>query len=62
MLDSACVASVALANGMQLTEVSRRLGHADIRVTAGIYGHLVPSALDKAIEALDAEYAAWMAE
>jgi hypothetical protein len=28
-------------------------------VTYGIYGHLVPSALGRATEALDAEYESW---
>ncbi|MEW2632411.1 hypothetical protein AB0903_12300 [Streptomyces sp. NPDC048389] len=34
-------ASTALANGIPIHEVSRRLGHRSIKVTADIYGHLV---------------------
>jgi integrase len=52
-------ASVALANGISITDVSRWLGHASIQTTFSIYGHLVPSSWDAAREALDKEYGSW---
>jgi integrase len=52
-------ASLLLSAGAPLTDVAEWLGHRSIQVTYGIYGHLVPSALGRATEALDAEYAAW---
>lgn len=52
-------ASVALANGVPITDVSRWLGHQSIQITYGIYGHLVPESWERARAALDAEYAAW---
>jgi len=54
-------ASVALSNGVPITDVSRWLGHRDINITYKTYGHLVPSAWDDARAALDAEYEAWSA-
>ena len=35
-------ASIGLASGESLLEVSRRLGHSSIRVTADIYSHISP--------------------
>jgi integrase len=52
-------ASVALANGIPITDVSRWLGHANIQTTFAIYGHLVPSSWDAAKAALDREYDSW---
>lgn len=49
-------ASVALAEGIPITEVSRWLGHKSIEVTHQIYGHLVPSSFDRARTALDTAY------
>jgi integrase len=49
-------ASVALAEGIPITEVSRWLGHRSIEGTHQIYGHLVPSSFDRARTALDAAY------
>ena len=49
-------ASTALAEGIPITEVSRWLGHKSIEVTHQIYGHLVPSSLERASAALDAAY------
>jgi integrase len=46
-------ASVSLSHGVPITDVAAWLGHSDIRVTVGIYGHLVPSALARAREVLD---------
>jgi len=41
-------ASIALAEGIPITEVSRWLGHNSIEVTHQIYGHLIPTSLDRA--------------
>lgn len=37
-------ASTALANNIPILDVSRWLGHKSFKVTADIYGHLVPNA------------------
>ena len=52
-------ASVALSRGVPITDVSKWLGHRDINVTFGIYGHLVPSSFDRARNVLDAEFTEW---
>jgi hypothetical protein len=52
-------ASVALANGVPITDISRWLGHRNINTTYAIYGHLVPSSWDAARAVLDKEYAVW---
>lgn len=49
-------ASVALAGGIPITDVSKWLGHRDINVTFAIYGHLVPASWDRARGVLDAEW------
>jgi integrase len=54
-------ASVALANGVPITDVSKWLGHRNINTTYAIYGHLVPSSWDAARAVLDAEYREWAA-
>jgi integrase len=51
-------ASVALAGAVPITDVSKWLGHRNIQVTFGIYGHLVPESWDRARSALDAEWRA----
>jgi integrase len=55
-------ASSLLSTGVPITDVAEWLGHRSIQVTYGIYGHLVPSALGRATEALDAEYANWSSD
>ncbi|WP_298346704.1 tyrosine-type recombinase/integrase [Ferrimicrobium sp.] len=45
-------ASLLLAQGVRLEEVSELVGHASIRVTADVYGHLQPERLRAATEAL----------
>ncbi|WP_244904761.1 tyrosine-type recombinase/integrase [Streptomyces prasinopilosus] len=40
-------ASIALANGVPIREVSRWLGRKSIKTTVDIYGHLVPEAWDR---------------
>jgi integrase len=54
-------ASVALSNGIPITDVSKWLGHQNINTTYSIYGHLVPSSWDKARAVLDAEHKKWVA-
>jgi integrase len=49
-------ASLALARGIPITDVSRWLGHKSIEVTFRIYGHLVPGSWERAREVLDAAY------
>lgn len=46
-------ASVALASGVPISEVSRWLGHRSTTTTADLYGHLVPEASGRARDALD---------
>ncbi|HEY2265351.1 MAG TPA: site-specific integrase [Streptosporangiaceae bacterium] len=48
-----CYASISLAHGIPITEVSRWLGHRSIEVTHQIYGHLVPTSWDCARTVLD---------
>jgi len=52
-------ASVALANSVPITDVSKWLGHQSINTTYAIYGHLVPSSWERARLALDTEYETW---
>ena len=49
-------ASVCLAGGIPITDVSKWLGHRDINVTYQIYGHLVPASWERARGVLDAEW------
>ena len=35
-------ATILLSDGAYVNEVSERLGHADPRITYGIYGHVLP--------------------
>ncbi|MBI4202173.1 MAG: site-specific integrase [Chloroflexi bacterium] len=47
-------ASVLLASGQNIFEVSRRLGHASITTTADIYGHMLPGQGKKQADAFAA--------
>ena len=49
-------ASAALARSIPITEISRWLGHRSIDTTHRIYGHIVPSSLDRARAVLDEAY------
>ena len=49
-------ASAALARGIPITEVSRWLGHRSMDTTHRIYGHIVPSSVDRARAMLDDAY------
>jgi integrase len=53
--------SALLAGGTPITDVARWCGHRDIATTFRVYSHLIPSASDRAVSALDAEYVAWAA-
>ena len=46
-------ASLLLAGGLPLTVVRDQLGHSQIALTANIYGHAVPTALQSAANELD---------
>lgn len=48
------MASYWLANGVPVKVVSERLGHADIRITLQVYGHLLPHMQAEAAEQMDA--------
>ena len=55
-------ASLALSEGVPLFEVSRRLGHSSIAITADRYGHLIPDRGDAASAAVGAVVAHARAE
>jgi integrase len=50
-------ASVALSNGIPITDLAKWLGHKNINITYATYGHLVPSSWDRARDALDSWHA-----
>jgi integrase len=50
-------ASVLIASGVDILALSRRLGHANPITSLNIYGHLYPSAADKATQAVEAMFA-----
>ena len=54
-------ASVALGNGMPITDVSRFLGHRSIEITYRIYSHYIPDSFGRATEILNQEYLSWSA-
>ena len=47
-------ASVLLAQGVQLAEISLLLGHSDIRITGSLYSHLQQTTAAKAARHMDA--------
>ncbi|MFV2195296.1 tyrosine-type recombinase/integrase [Nocardiopsis sp. LOL_012] len=49
-------ASVMLARGVDITHVSRWLGHRQIQTTFAIYGHMVPTVAAEARAAMDAAF------
>jgi integrase len=55
-LRHAC-ASVQFAGLVPITDVSRWLGHKDIRTTHEVYGHLVPGGAERARDVSDAAWA-----
>jgi len=46
-------ASHLISRGVPPTAVAYRLGHADVSVTLGIYGHLMPGDESRALELLN---------
>lgn len=54
-------ASVALSEGVPVTDVSRWLGHRSIEITYQTYSHFIPDSWDRARSVLDQEYARWSA-
>lgn len=46
-------ASLLIAEGVQLAEVSMLLGHSELRVTADLYTHLVKQTSAKAAQRMD---------
>jgi integrase len=53
-------ASMLIAAGTDILTVSRRLGHASVKVTLDTYGHLIAGSDDKAAAVLDAEFGSKM--
>lgn len=51
-------ASVMLGRGIDITHVSRWLGHRQIQTTYAIYGHMMPSVADDARKVMDHEFQA----
>lgn len=49
-------ASVALSNGVPITDVSRWLGHRSVDTTFKIYSHFVPDAFERGRDVLDREF------
>lgn len=47
-------ASLLIAEGVELVEVSMLLGHSELRVTADLYTHLVKQTASKAAQRVDA--------
>ena len=46
-------ASLLIANGVELVEVSKLLGHSDVRITGSLYTHLVKQTAAKAARLMD---------
>jgi hypothetical protein len=49
-------ASQIIAAGMDPVAVSRRLGHASVAITLGIYGHLFGNSGDRAADIVEAAF------
>ena len=47
-------ASLMLASGMNMQEVSAQLGHADSVITAKVYAHLLPTEVQRSVDRYDA--------
>jgi integrase len=47
-------ASLLIAGGLELVEVSKLLGHSDIRITGNLYTHLLQQTATKAAKVMDA--------
>jgi integrase len=55
-------ASQIIAAGMDPVAVSRRLGHASVSITLGIYGHLFENSGDRAADIVEAAFGSVMKE
>ena len=55
-------ATQLIAEGMDLMAISRRLGHASVTVTLGIYGHLFPNTSDRAAGIVEEAFGRVLAE
>jgi integrase len=52
--------SMLLASGMDILTISRRIGHASVKVTLDTYGHLIHGTDDRAAEIMDAAFGSKM--
>ena len=52
-------ASLLIARGVQLVEVSQLLGHSELRVTADLYAHLLQQTAAKAATIMDDVPPSW---
>jgi integrase len=50
-------ASSLIAAGVDILTISRRLGHANPKITLSVYGHLYGNTDDKAAQAVEAMFA-----
>ena len=53
-------ASQLIAEGMDPVAISRRLGHASVTITLGVYGHLFPNTSDRAAGIVEAAFGKMM--
>ncbi len=49
-------ATILLTMGINPKLIQERLGHSDVRITLGIYGHVTASMQDQAMQALDIQF------
>ena len=42
-----------MANGVELVEISKLLGHSEVRLTGDLYGHLMKQTATKAARVMD---------
>ncbi|MEV4160784.1 tyrosine-type recombinase/integrase [Nonomuraea dietziae] len=49
-------ASVTLAGGVTIKDLSEYLGHADPALTLRVYAHMLPSSHDRVREAIDRQF------
>jgi integrase len=52
--------SMLISSGMDVLTISRRIGHASVKVTLDTYGHLIHGADDRAAQIMDAEFGSKM--
>jgi integrase len=52
--------SMLLASGMDILSISRRIGHASVKVTLDTYGHLIHGTDDRAAQIMDAAFGSKM--